>query len=295
MALNRVIPFPRGRSRVRSATTQYVFVDGGSIAYDDTGSGPLVLCIPSLGDLRSEYRFLRRQLIHAGFRVVTMDLRGHGESHSSFTSYAVHDVAQDIAHLIQHLWAGRATLVGTSNGAASSVLVAAGEPTLVERLVLINPVVRPQPGSRAMRGMQNLLLSRPWGPAFWSMHFSSFFPTHAPADLDEYRAALETNLREPGRIEALRTMMNEPDEAMCAVDRSLESVVAPVMVVMGTESPDFDRPVDEAEWVTDRSGGLLRIVKGAGCYPHVDMPGDVSPHIVDFLTGSDCDDNSGIG
>lgn len=31
----------------------------GCIAYDDDGSdAPLVLCVPGLGDLRSEYRFL---------------------------------------------------------------------------------------------------------------------------------------------------------------------------------------------------------------------------------------------
>ena len=35
---------------------------GGRIAYDDTGSGPLVVCVPSMGDVRGEYRFLAPQL-----------------------------------------------------------------------------------------------------------------------------------------------------------------------------------------------------------------------------------------
>ncbi len=38
--------------------TQFLTLPEGNIAYDDQGSGPLVLCVPGLGDLRAEYRFL---------------------------------------------------------------------------------------------------------------------------------------------------------------------------------------------------------------------------------------------
>ena len=61
--------------------TQFLPVAEGHIAYDDTGGcGPLVLAIPGMGDLRSEYRALRPLLQQAGYRVVTMDIRGHGET-----------------------------------------------------------------------------------------------------------------------------------------------------------------------------------------------------------------------
>lgn len=60
--------------------TRFLDRPGGHIAYDDRGSGPLVVMVPGLGDLRAEYRFLTAKLVEAGFRAVTMDLRGHGES-----------------------------------------------------------------------------------------------------------------------------------------------------------------------------------------------------------------------
>src|SRR5260370_27065475 len=61
--------------------TQFLTRPDGAIAYDDTGGmGSLVVCAPSLGDLRGEYRFLAPRLAAAGYRVGTMDLRGHGES-----------------------------------------------------------------------------------------------------------------------------------------------------------------------------------------------------------------------
>jgi alpha-beta hydrolase superfamily lysophospholipase len=60
--------------------THFLTLPDGRIAFDDQGQGPLILCVPAGGDLRSQYRFLTPQLVAAGYRVVTMDLRGQGES-----------------------------------------------------------------------------------------------------------------------------------------------------------------------------------------------------------------------
>jgi pimeloyl-ACP methyl ester carboxylesterase len=62
------------------STTRHFRLPEGTIAYDDRGSGPLVIMVPSLGDLRQEYRFLAAPVLAAGYRVVTVDLRGHGAS-----------------------------------------------------------------------------------------------------------------------------------------------------------------------------------------------------------------------
>ena len=62
-----------------SPSNRLFAVHGGQIAYDDTGgNGSLILAIPGMGDLRSEYRLLRPLLAGAGYRVVTMDVRGFG-------------------------------------------------------------------------------------------------------------------------------------------------------------------------------------------------------------------------
>src|SRR5262245_48112192 len=68
-------PAPLPRSNANFLTTPE-----GRIAYDDVGKGPLLVMVPSLGDLRQEYRLFVPPLLASGFRVVTMDLRGHGES-----------------------------------------------------------------------------------------------------------------------------------------------------------------------------------------------------------------------
>jgi len=61
--------------------TQYFKRDEGTLAYSDYGgTGELVLMLPGMGALRSEYRYLAPQISAAGYRAVTVDLRGHGES-----------------------------------------------------------------------------------------------------------------------------------------------------------------------------------------------------------------------
>ena len=58
----------------------------GSDRLRGRGLGPLIVCVPGMGDLRATYRFLAPQLVAAGFRVATVDLRGHGDSTTGFSS-----------------------------------------------------------------------------------------------------------------------------------------------------------------------------------------------------------------
>src|SRR5262245_56359199 len=70
-----------------SMATQYLQLPDGTVAFDDQGTGPLVVCVPAGGDLRSEYRFLTPQLLAAGYRVVTMDIRGQGHASPAWPAY----------------------------------------------------------------------------------------------------------------------------------------------------------------------------------------------------------------
>lgn len=68
----------------------------GRVAYEVAGDGPLVVLVPGMGDLRSAYRFLAPALLDAGYRVAATDLRGHGDSDTSFGSYGDAETAGDI-------------------------------------------------------------------------------------------------------------------------------------------------------------------------------------------------------
>ena len=127
------------------AHTCFLAVDGGQIAYDDTGGhGPLVLAIPGMGDLRSEYRLLRPELEGAGYRVVTMDVRGFGETSTGGDDYSAHAVGRDALALIEHLDAGSAVILGNSFAAGSALWAAHDAPAHVSGVALLGPIVRDQ-------------------------------------------------------------------------------------------------------------------------------------------------------
>ncbi len=57
--------------------------DGQAIVadfYPVEGDGPTVICLPMLGRSRSTYEPLARSLNDAGIQMLSLDLRGHGES-----------------------------------------------------------------------------------------------------------------------------------------------------------------------------------------------------------------------
>jgi pimeloyl-ACP methyl ester carboxylesterase len=263
--------------------TQHLAIPGGIIAYDDIGTGHPVLCVPSLGDVRAEYRFLRPQLLDAGFRVVTMDLRGHGESSTGFADYSSPAIGQDILALARHLDAGPVAVIGASKAGGAAAWAAAEAPDLIDRLVLVDPFARSHGGDRLLKTLMNVLLARPWGPAMWTMYFPKFYPSRKPDDFAAYRARLKANLRERGRMEAVKAMMNDGADATAAVEYSLAQVKAPTLVVMGTKDPDFKDPAGEARWIADQLRGQVLMVEGAGHYPHAEIPAQVGPEIARFL------------
>lgn len=264
----------------RASATLYLARPAGRIAYDDTGAGPLVVALPSLGDLRQEYRFLAPQLVAAGYRVVTMDLRGMGESSTGWADYSVAATGADILALLEELKAGPAIIVGTSYAAGAAAWAAAERPALFAGLVLIGPFVRDVPVPGVQKLALKALLQRPWGAAAWGMYYRKLYPTSPPDDLVDYIERLKTNLRESGRFAALQAMVWS---SKADAERRLADVHAPTLVVMGTQDPDFKDPAAEARLVAERLHGELALVEGAGHYPHAEMPVEVGPRIVSFL------------
>src|SRR5258708_11973235 len=104
--------------------THYLQLTDGTTAFDDQGQGPLVLCMPAGGDLRSEYRYLTPRLVAAGYRVVTMDIRGQGETSASWPAYTDAALGSDMLALIKHLGASQAYLIGTSKGSGGALQAA---------------------------------------------------------------------------------------------------------------------------------------------------------------------------
>lgn len=259
--------------------TKWIEHQNGRIAYEEQGEGPLVVLIPSLGDVKEEYRFLSRQLAEAGYRAVSMDLRGLGESSTGWEDYSVAALGGDLLALIRSLKAGPAAVAGTSMGAAAAVWAAAEAPEAVTGLALIGPAVRGEVNG-LMRLLFRVLFSRPWGPALWRRYYKGLYISRKPEDFEAYTAALETNLREAGRIEATLGLILASKKDS---EERLGRVAAPVRVIMGEKDPDFKDPESEARWVAEQLRGEYRMIAGTGHYPHAEAPEKTAPLVIEFL------------
>jgi pimeloyl-ACP methyl ester carboxylesterase len=260
-------------------TTSFLDVDGGRIAYEVSGSGPLVVCVPGMGDVRQVYRSTVPALVAAGYRVAAFDLRGHGESDTTFGAYDDPAAARDLLALVEHL-DGPAVVLGSSMGAAAAVLAAVERPAAIAGFVLLGPFVRGTL-SGVTGVMTKLALLKPWGPAFWKSYHKKFYPGRPPADLAGHIDLIGRSQARPGAWKAFRrTAFSGHNESATVVDR-VRGV--PTLVVMGDKDPDWKDPVGEGRWVAETLNADLLLVPGAGHYPMAEYPEVVNPAVVEFV------------
>lgn len=91
-------------------------INGISLSYEDVGSGPAIVLLHGFPLNRKMWAPQRDALISAGFRLITPDLRGFGESDAPEGSYTMSLLADDIVSLMDHLSVRQAVLGGMSMG-----------------------------------------------------------------------------------------------------------------------------------------------------------------------------------
>lgn len=251
------------------------------LAHDERGAGPLVVMLPGAGDLRSEYRFVVDRVAGAGFRVVTADLPGHGDSPVS-DEYTVAATAGAIVGLIELLEAGPATVVATSFAPAAAVWAAVDRPDLVAGIVAISPhldadrTIKGRVLSGALRGV----MAGPWAGAAWSGLYRSWYKASPPADLDAEIARMRALLSDPARRKAVTRTLTASRDGMA--DR-IATLDVPTLTIVGAADDHFTDATAEGRQVSERLRGDLLVVEGAGHYPHVEQPDVVLDAVLGFL------------
>lgn len=251
------------------------------LAYDERGAGPLVLMLPGAGDLRSEYRFVADRVAGAGYRVVTADLPGHGDSPVA-DAYTVETTAASIIRLIQSLGCGPAAVVATSFAPAAAVWAAVDRPDLVSGIVAISPHLDEDrsPKGRALSLALRGLMAGPWAGAAWAGLYRSWYKASPPADLDTEIARMRGMLSDPDRRRAVTRTLTASRDGMA--DR-IAALDCPALTVFGGADDHFADPAAEGREVSERLRGDLLVVDGVGHYPHVERPDVVAGAVLDFL------------
>ena len=99
--------------------------DGLRLAYDVTGQGEALLCLPGLTRNMEDFEPICEAFAHRA-QVIRMDFRGRGASDwGDPASYQVPVEAGDVVALLDHLGLDRVTILGTSRGGLVALVLAA--------------------------------------------------------------------------------------------------------------------------------------------------------------------------
>jgi len=269
-----------------STRLHYLARPEGRLAYTLTGVGPLIVAVPGMGDLRSSYVELAAPLVDAGFRVALLDLRGHGDSDTTFTTHGDEATAGDILALIDEL-GGPAVVMGNSMAGSAALIAAADRPDAVAGLVLLSPFLR-ETGGRASLALNRLLFrvlfARPWGARMWTNYYAKTLNRGVQGPrLAEHVSEIAASMADPVRLASFRHLAVQLDHSV--VEPRVASVIAPSLTVIGSVDPDYRDPAVALAAAGTALAGETLLVENAAHYPHLARPEIVTPRVLGFVEG----------
>lgn len=112
-------------------------VSGATLECTLYGSGPPVVLLANAGCSSGYFEDLARVLAAGGLQTISVNMRGIGESRGSLDGITVHDLAADVAGVLDAMGCGPAHLVGHAFGNRVARCLAADRPSLVRRVTVL--------------------------------------------------------------------------------------------------------------------------------------------------------------
>ncbi len=112
-------------------------VSGATLECTLYGSGTPVVLLPNAGCGSGYFDELARVLAARGLQAICVNMRGTGESRGSLDGITVHDLAADVAGVLEAMDCGPAHLVGHAFGNRVARCLAADRPSLVRNVTLL--------------------------------------------------------------------------------------------------------------------------------------------------------------
>ena len=238
--------------------------DGTRLAYWTEGSGDPVVLVHGLSGSHDLWEHQVPALAER-YQVITIDVRGHGESDNPSGPWDVPTLAGDLVALLDHLGLERAVLVGLSMGGGISQTTAILYPERVRALALLSTSSSfPESTRERFRHRAEVAEREGLAKLVESMVVRWFTPEFAaahPDAVDRERAAVLANdprsFANSCRANAARDWTGELDRITC-----------PVLVLAGAGDPGsavgnaeiFGRELRDAEvHVVDGASHLLPI------------------------------------
>jgi len=218
----------------------------------------------------------------AHFRVVSFDLRGHGDSSKPDGGYLLPDYAADLAGLVDALEIERPRIIGHSLGGLTTLRWAADHPSRAAALVLEDTALSGGPSLRPVfDGWLALSRMTVDHAAAW---YASEYPGWTPEDC--LRRAQSITSVHPRVFEELRDESTSPDRPPRLA--GVERITSPTLLVHGDVAVGSMVQPEDARRLRELVPSLrLTRVPGAGHNVHRDARGAFLEAAVPFLKHSE--------
>ncbi|MFE1321001.1 alpha/beta fold hydrolase [Kitasatospora phosalacinea] len=258
-------------------------VNGATLHYDEAGpaDGTAVVLLHGHPFDRTLWAPQAGALAAAGYRVITPDLRGYGESDVTPGKVLLADFADDTAALLDHLGVGRAVVGGVSMGGQIAMEFHLRHRRRVLALVLsdTSAPAETEEGRAFRNRLADRLLAEGMGgyadeviDKMLAPYNVTALPGTAARVLGMMRA---TDPR--GAAAALRGRAERPDYR-----DTLRTVTVPTLLLVGADDPYT--PVTDAEAIRALvPHAVLTVVHDAGHLPGAEQPERFNAALLDFL------------
>jgi pimeloyl-ACP methyl ester carboxylesterase len=245
--------------------------------YADDGEGDVVVLIHGLGSSGEDWE-LQLPVLTPNYRVISVDLRGHGQSDKPDGPYSIAMFADDVAALIEALEISPCHVVGLSLGAMTTLELASTRPDLVRSAVVVNagPEFIPRTLKEKALVWQRLALVRSVGlDRLGQVVAERTLPDEDQAELRERVAEVIADNDKAAYVASMRAIIG-----WSVVDR-LDQITSPMLVVVS----EFDyTPVASKRPIVDEApDALLIVVEGARHLLPIEKPDQFNKILTTFL------------
>jgi pimeloyl-ACP methyl ester carboxylesterase len=242
--------------------------DGVRIYYDVQGSGPAVLL--SHGYSATSQMWTKQvEALKDRYRVITWDMRGHGQSDSpdDQSLYSEEATCEDMAGILRELGVDKAIVGGLSLGGYMSLAFNVRYPEMVSALMLFDT----GPGYRNPAGREGWNKTAEARAVAFETKGLEALGRGAEVRIAQHRSAA-------GLAKAARGMLAQFDSR---VIESLERIAVPTLVLVGANDEPF---LGATDYMANRIPGARRVViADAGHAANIDQPEAFNTAVKDFL------------
>ncbi len=221
-------------------TVRFLQLEDLRVRVEDSGpgaAGGTVMLVHGFGAALDEYFLVSPALIAAGYRVVAIDLKGHGLTDRHAGDYSIEAQAELVRAAADQLGLERFLLVGHSWGSAVALRLAQLHPARVERLALFNGMFFDEQLPLMFSWARLPLVGELLFAAFYRERFDEkmafAFYDPEPYITEQYLDNQDWVLDQPGTLAAALATVRAMDFA--ALQASLGGVSQPVLLLWGRE------------------------------------------------------------